>query len=429
MECASCRAAYASDLIVCPRCQNPAPVSASGEHTPQAFSDNSTEVSTYGATRMDTTAAKQTTLIEFPGVARKQQPQWRKDLSERVRLIQERRAQEAILTEAPAVAEPTSVINNTTDTAADADATEASVPRLVPHVEPAPVNPIVAAALRRIERARESVAMMSAVTRSGGCGGAATAMAVAHVSDVAEEAEQNTIVARHAAAPEVVAAPPLESKREANGTDVAAKAHKLIAIPTQPVTKNESPIVAAAIKTKPALEIQDKPQPRRVISEVVDDALIAKREAEREAARSATVPTEIFDAQAPVAARLVAGVVDLLIVAFAASPFAAIIELTSGNWGDWRVKASMACIAALALFLYLAAAIALAGRTWGMSLVSLFVVDVKTGLPPTLGQAARRAFFLLLSIVTLGLGWLYSLFDAERRALHDLLSDTIVVRD
>ncbi|MBA2340597.1 MAG: RDD family protein [Pyrinomonadaceae bacterium] len=365
----------------------------------------------------------QTTLIEFPGVARsKQQPQWRRDLSERVRVIQERRAQEVNHVETRTTGKRASI-------AASVEASEAGVPRLVPHVEPAPVNPIVAAALRRIERARESAAMMP-VSRSIGRsnGSAATAMAVAHVSDVAEEAEQNVNTAL-AIVPEAVAAPPSETKKESNGTDPVIKTHKLVAIPAHPIIKNEAPVEAAAIETKPAVEIQLDTRSRRVISEVVDDALIAKREAEQEAARSATVPSEIFDDQAPLAARSVAAVVDLLIVAFVASPFAAIIELTSGNWGDWRVAASMVGIVTLVLFLYSAAAIALAGRTWGMSLVSLFVVDVKTGLPPTLAQAVKRAFFFLLSIVTLGLGALYSLFDAERRALHDHLSDTIVVRD
>ncbi|MGA9994360.1 MAG: hypothetical protein WBP93_03045, partial [Pyrinomonadaceae bacterium] len=41
-----------------------------------------------------TPPAKSSTLIEFPG-ARAALPQWRKDLSERVREIQERRARDA----------------------------------------------------------------------------------------------------------------------------------------------------------------------------------------------------------------------------------------------------------------------------------------------------------------------------------------------
>ena len=38
---------------------------------------------------------KRSTLIEFPGVSRNSMPEWRKELSERVREVQEKRAREA----------------------------------------------------------------------------------------------------------------------------------------------------------------------------------------------------------------------------------------------------------------------------------------------------------------------------------------------
>ena len=38
---------------------------------------------------------KKSTLIEFPGVSRNSVPEWRKELSERVREVQEKRAREA----------------------------------------------------------------------------------------------------------------------------------------------------------------------------------------------------------------------------------------------------------------------------------------------------------------------------------------------
>ena len=40
-------------------------------------------------------AEKKSTLIEFPGVSRNSVPEWRKELSERVREVQEKRAREA----------------------------------------------------------------------------------------------------------------------------------------------------------------------------------------------------------------------------------------------------------------------------------------------------------------------------------------------
>ena len=41
------------------------------------------------------TPDRKSTLIEFPGISRNALPEWRKELSERVREVQERRAREA----------------------------------------------------------------------------------------------------------------------------------------------------------------------------------------------------------------------------------------------------------------------------------------------------------------------------------------------
>ncbi|MBV9211851.1 MAG: RDD family protein, partial [Acidobacteria bacterium] len=119
----------------------------------------------------------------------------------------------------------------------------------------------------------------------------------------------------------------------------------------------------------------------------------------------------------------------LLVVAFASSPFAAIIELTNGNWNDERVLASMGGILLIIMFLYLTTSTALAGRTWGMSLVGLRAVDVDNGLPPTTKQSVTRAVAYMISLAALGLGILYALFDAEGRTAHDHLSGTAVVRE
>jgi len=90
-------------------------------------------------------------LIEFPGVSRSTVPQWRKEVSERVRAAQEKKAREEV-TEFNL---ETSQIG-TTDTSPQLE--------LLPHAEAAPVNPLVAAALRRIERAHEVGAYVGAAS-------------------------------------------------------------------------------------------------------------------------------------------------------------------------------------------------------------------------------------------------------------------------
>ncbi|HEX8175010.1 MAG TPA: RDD family protein [Pyrinomonadaceae bacterium] len=323
------------------------------------------------------------TLIEFPGA--RSMPQWRKQLSERVREIQERRAREAAreveeVAMAPApVAPPVSTETNTPPLG------------LVPP-QPAPeMNPIVVAALRRIERARQSQSIPP-VSRSRG-GGAA----VARVAEEHYQEEINSVLLAPQA--ELVTAPkPAE----------AAPARNLVVVP-------------APVKEEP------KPEPKRAVEVVIDDATLAQLEAE--AAASEDIHEDVFDDRAPVVARLTASAIDFLVVAFASSPFAAVIELTNGNWTDPRVAGSMGAIVLVVMFLYLTASTALAGRTWGMSLLSLRAVDADTGLQPTTKQSVLRALLYMISLGALGLGIIYALFDAEGRTAHDHFSRTAVVQE
>ena len=84
------------------------------------------------------------TLIEFPGISRGVPP-WRKQLSQRVREIQEQRAREAA-EEAAATRAAESV----------SCALPSGQLELVPDREQAPMNPIVSKALERVDRARRS---------------------------------------------------------------------------------------------------------------------------------------------------------------------------------------------------------------------------------------------------------------------------------
>ncbi|HEX5706731.1 MAG TPA: RDD family protein, partial [Pyrinomonadaceae bacterium] len=160
---------------------------------------------------------------------------------------------------------------------------------------------------------------------------------------------------------------------------------------------------------------------------VIDDSWLSRLE--DEILPKAQTARRTPDDTAPALPRVAAALIDLLLVAFLSSPFAAIIELTSGNWSDPRVAASMGGIVLVVMFLYLTGSTALAGRTWGMSLFSLHTVDAETALAPSAGQSARRALVYMLSLATLGIGIIYALFDAERRAAHDHLSGTVVVRE
>jgi uncharacterized RDD family membrane protein YckC len=66
------------------------------------------------------------------------------------------------------------------------------------------------------------------------------------------------------------------------------------------------------------------------------------------------------------------------------------------------------------------------GQTVGKRLLGLRVIGAHGTAPGALGGIVRF-FTLLLSVTPAGLGWLWCLFDRERRALHDHLAGTYVI--
>jgi len=68
-------------------------------------------------------------------------------------------------------------------------------------------------------------------------------------------------------------------------------------------------------------------------------------------------------------------------------------------------------------FIYLTLMTALTGRTWAMRLLSLRVIDTKTGLIPTGGQSIGRSIFYLISLAT-GVGILFALLSLSTLKLR-----------
>jgi uncharacterized RDD family membrane protein YckC len=421
------------------------------------------------ATNATPQSANNSTLIEFPGLNRNR-PAWRKELSERFREIQQRRAREAAPEdEAAPRAGAERPSPEVTDSAA-AVSRPALTPKqlgLVPQPDEPELNPIVVAALRRIERARSTTA--SHVTHSSAARSHGAATAAARVVEEQPEyldetlptpaharqpeslsaaakrqlarADNSEASGEHARASSLVVVPPTQPARpesnlveaadaqteahKSEATRLAAEAEAATVVVAEPSTVVEPPARPSA---KPGVAPQSeaaKPQPRH-ISGVIDEFWLERQGIEL--LPQVAAPEISYDDRAPRAKRLAAAFVDLVAVAFLCAPFAALIELTIGNWSDAHVAASMGGIVAVVLFLYQTCSVALAGRTLGMRLCSLQVVDAATAHMPTTGQCVRRALAYMLSLATLGLGILYSLFDAEGRTAHDILSGTVVVK-
>lgn len=245
----------------------------------------------------------------------------------------------------------------------------------------------------------------------------ARAAATKTLTTSSERAASAAVVARHA---------PIDSP-ESTPENGLSKIDSDAANTAMPIEIDTTQPVAAAIASE-GTTIEVKPAARRVIAEVLDEASLARREAEQaavEAKRNRKSP----DDYAPFASRVAAGAIDLIAIGFLSSPLAAALELGYGDWSGTGIRLIMVLGIALIVFLYFTASVAFAGRTWGMSMLSLRAVDVETGMIPTVHQAARRGAAYVASLAFLGLGFLYALIDPEGRGAHDHLSGTVVIHD
>ncbi|HKP45293.1 MAG TPA: RDD family protein, partial [Pyrinomonadaceae bacterium] len=189
---------------------------------------------------------------------------------------------------------------------------------------------------------------------------------------------------------------------------VVEKTHNLAVVPNPaPVEEEMAPPI------KPKRLIKDANDPALNYLDAIPTALLVER---REYAAAGT------------ARRLMAAILDLGIILILSSPLMMLDPVTTFDMQNWRALVFSAASFMLIGFLYLTVVTAFTGRTLGMSILSLRIVDARTGLIPTGSQAAGRAIIYLPSLVTGGLLSLYLFLDSERQTLHDRFTRTAVVR-
>jgi uncharacterized RDD family membrane protein YckC len=278
-------------------------------------------------------------LIEFPGTSRPL-PEWRKQLSQRVREVQERRAREAA--EEAAAAQEAGMVSC---------ALPSAQLELVPDLDQPVMNPIVSKALERLERARHPEQVTSGFTV------AAAAPAFEPIAELDLE-------------PDIIEPPLVETKPKLT-----------VVAPAKPKTSERKPV--------------------RVISDGVDDVALSYLET---CLSVPAIADDTRSDSAGFLRRFIAGTLDLLLIALMTAPAAAAIEFSDGNWSDPRVIGLMSAIAVLTMFAYLTISIALTGRTLAMRIFSLRTIDTRTGLIPTGGQAMKRALGYIFALgLVLGL--------------------------
>jgi uncharacterized RDD family membrane protein YckC len=326
-------------------------------------------------------AEKRSTLIEFPGVSRNSVPEWRKELSERVREVQEKRAREAAREEAEAERQRVEAAKNSPQL------------ELLPPAQMPAMNPLVAAALKRIERAHQPAPSENRQPRTT----LATAVAYAperEDHDMSETVPSNPQLAFE---PEITTDEPVIT---------VEKPHHLAVVPLS------EPVAAPVDPPKP---------PKRLIRDDNDPALNYL-----DSISKTLCVDELNKRSASVFRRLVCALFDLIFCALLSSPIAGAMYFTGSNLRDPQVIAVLAGSGVVVTFIYLTLMTALTGRTWAMRLLSLRVIDTKTGLIPTGRQSIGRSFFYLMSLATV-VGIFFALLSREGYTVHDRFTRTAVV--
>ena len=100
--------------------------------------------------------------------------------------------------------------------------------------------------------------------------------------------------------------------------------------------------------------------------------------------------------------------------------------------GDWFSVSGLAAffgVWATAVFIYMTLAIGMYGKTLGMRMFGLELIDAEENDYPTFHQAAVRSAVFLLALLFLGAGFLPMIFNEEQRAAHDIAAGTIIVTE
>jgi uncharacterized RDD family membrane protein YckC len=284
-------------------------------------------------------------------------------------------------------------------------------PKVVGHA-----NPRVANALKRIENSRR--AFLPTETPAAAAPANTPAKPNYPFNVVSRSSEPSPKRAETSATPNTPPKPRLVSslRIEKKGLDT----NKLPPLPKP--AKLSSSLERTDRSTKIDVKVfLDDPKPEPI---PVEEITVANEVFEFENAE-----TEEFDDLAPLAMRFNAGLFDAIIGGFSTLILLSPFMLSGGSWLSFSGFFAFAAAASIVMFLYLTISIAFFGRTIGMRIFSLEIVDAEENAYPTLHQAAVNSAVFILSTALGGVGFLPVFFNEERRAAHDLLSGTIMIRE
>jgi uncharacterized RDD family membrane protein YckC len=136
-----------------------------------------------------------------------------------------------------------------------------------------------------------------------------------------------------------------------------------------------------------------------------------------------------LDDLAPLSMRFAAGLFDAILSMIAASIILSPLVFYGFDWMNLTGLFLFAATTAFAMFVYSTLTLGFWGKTLGLRIFALELVDADENEYPTMRQAAINSSLYIVSMLFLGIGFVTVFFNDENRAAHDLLSGTILVKE
>ncbi len=181
--------------------------------------------------------------------------------------------------------------------------------------------------------------------------------------------------------------------------------------------------IATSFENNPTVEVTKENKPEE--NKKIENEIVATGKS----VQTEEPEIEENDDCAPFAMRFNAGLFDLIIGSFLSLIMLAPFILMSEGWSSFAGISAFLATCAVVMFVYLTTTVSMYGKTFGMRLFSLELIDVEGENYPTLHQAAVSSAVYLLSLAFGGVGFLTALFNEEKRAVHDIVSGTIIVKE
>lgn len=203
--------------------------------------------------------------------------------------------------------------------------------------------------------------------------------------------------------------PPAENKRDTNKLPRLVEEH----VPQEAEEIADRVTEPAALHTEfgEVKRIRIKAEPDEFVAEMVED------------------DSDDIEDLAPFSMRFGAGLFDLIIGAFASMLLLSPLAFAQGNWFTTTGLLIFGATCAVVMFAYMTACLGFYGKTMGMRLFSLELVDAVENEYPTLFQAAVNSSIFIVSLPLGGASFVTLFFNEEKRAVHDIVSGTILVKE